>query len=61
MPTTRVTEHVALDDDYLLAAIVRPDGSEETWVLSVRDPDGTHGCACPTCAPLEQLTEARAL
>lgn len=44
--------------NYLAAVTVDPDGNTTMWVArrdQIDAPDQQLGCACPTCAPHEQL------
>lgn len=37
-----------------VAVCVEPNGVESYWMISP-DPQGAPGCACPACAPHEQV------
>lgn len=38
------------------AVCVNPDGEESLWLLAAT-PGNRHGCACPLCAPHDQLDQ----
>lgn len=49
---------VGVGGQWRAAVCITADGSETYWLLSPT-PTGDPGCACPACAPHEQLDQAR--
>lgn len=54
-PTVDITRMAELEDGWLAAVVIHPDGQESCWVLLVGGDNEPHGCTCAECAPHEQL------
>lgn len=54
-PIIDTTTSTNLPNSWTAATAIYPNGEEVLWLLA---PDDTNepGCACPVCAPHEQLT-----